>query len=964
MLRESQDTDRICLQVDDYVGDVVAGNAGERVQQGKGDGVVKESWLQRCRGAFNLETRTNQIVFRDTLNLLTCLGIAYAPPIRDFVGHASVPLVAVLSIVSTLLPQSFSSVGAAVNYSFSVLLGCTIAISLGYFAVAAYPHNSGAYLATYFIFILFFMTMGQEYPKRLKLPVAFMCIVLGVVYSEGYRIFNFEPSLTNKQERWDVYNQAIKGVVISIIIPMAVLVVYALVIFPWFVLDGLKGKLKTLWENEGKVLTEYDRVLCLRLNALRCFDGDIKDGQPDEIMGNRKGVGNNPPVKEDENMLGELEKLAKAQLGLPTQVRALLYDNLYDTRFSFRGVGLEMCACYRMSSRMSYLVSLVGGRPPPKPPLHMNEPLRSAILLAYEASHDLLVILVKHIDLLSIVCSRPVRDPACVDILDNMNFSALHESRLAMETCVDAWISSGFMENDGGFGTCFLLYVRSLSKFARYVETAMNSRKESLDNPNTTMSFRFAEMALTCTKPHDSRLYKYTRGPLVGLEVMQHLAWYQVLFRRFEGVTHLASLKTGFKAALAATILLSFAFFPSTQEFFSSAAMPNALSTVFSVFRQTQMGLVGERAVYRIGGMLIGYIAASVIYQIPCASGSCYDTIDGYIPLLLSLPLFPLHFYTRRVYPRQFYAVYSLMKEYQVISLTAVSLQTSPGSHVWKIGGYIVLSSFMGAVLSLIIGTFVFPLTGWGMLRDSLSGNFEYLVTICEGRFYTQFYRTDEDNEDNKSVDIVGLKEHLRNLEGVVGQSIAASSATYIKAMRLEPIHLRQSVSSEQGEKLLAACRNIWMTLFLVHNLLLTRQDSTKEEYRGFIGVRIWSLRRVTAICDFFSSKLQGANFARVVPPVIPPTFADPTILKHELDVIVKRSLVAHPDQPNHARYELQALTALLLELSESFQQIYQFIDEITLSPPYKTELVSLSRGIAKKWLLEDSLVFEKRKTL
>jgi len=176
------------------------------------------------------------------------------------------------------------------------------------------------------------------------------------------------------------------------------------------------------------------------------------------------------------------------------------------------------------------------------------------------------------------------------------------------------------------------------------------------------------------------------------------------------------------------SILLSI---PSITNWHSDINFLHVQFTYWVVLYRLDSGYVLFRVMERVGGVFLGYVYFGLAY------GICYGVFGAqlidheWVLALLMIPVLLSHLWIANNHYTYTYASFALLRTYTSIQYAIVDQQPS-ASDCWRYGGYVTLSTIIGALAAVIMNFVYQPSTSSKRMLLLLSNVFYNLSLMTE----------------------------------------------------------------------------------------------------------------------------------------------------------------------------------------------------------------------------------------
>ena len=937
----------------------------------------------RCTDCL-FSSRRRKIAFRDGIALALLSSMIFIPGIVEVAG-SRITLVPILAFYFAKRPFSGSSVGTQVMMFVNSLLSLVFLVCFALFTTWASQDSLFVLCLLYFLINLCCFTVGSFTPS-MRLPSAFIIVLLASMLPKYYALFNY-TSLTVEQAWQDVYFD-IGQVLFVGVVALAVHTLLALLCFPWFVSEDTRHLLGDTYEEVAK------------------FFKILADKAPVEPQEGGTVVPEAPWL--DSRSIDQLRQLTDEIDASYAKLFTGLYQLVLETRWYFSGSGMKYCeACLALrevirSTRVisnEVLLIAPGGikREAASEGMELESAEREVAVLLGAVLNQLTQGLTHVATLLdqrsphAIVKGQTdseVHGEAYGSDIESKSFPADKESLsreipALLSKMAKAQIERTRKKGDDSqlsvelhgrnlynrIAAVSLAALNILELVPNCIRTADALKRETLSRQRLSTLIDWIPTVygagLCCTGTYSDQ----NAFDLLGLNGAQpgttcyyvepELTRLQRMYRKLALLFSSAEFKNGLKTAIGSTVLFLLAVLPATYERYSDVAVSNALMTFQSALRQFHLGLVINRAINRLLGVLCGYLFASIAWTL------VGDALDGWALWLLNLPFQAVLIYVSSEKPLVAYIFYGLNKEMLTISSVEFHANTGLGPFqpndlsIWQRGGYITGFTILGSVLAFLVGACMWPSTGASKLRSLISD----LLLDLSGEYEHQLIR------NMHNVKASGTKRSLDDAialsDAYIDYRLYYMTRPLIAATTLEILHLKLVVSLNKYRRALGAVKGLHSQLWklrLLQNRLQgalnsqTRTSNVREPISTSVGlieagigiedetktIFAAALRSVSPVLLLLSSSLKlGTPLPEIRPSILKPQLFVSELAAHEELIIGHHQEFLEAMSESYGNYYaawLGVLKLALADMSAELNVVVEFCSDFVLHSQFQKE--------------------------
>mmetsp|Transcript_12702 Transcript_12702/g.24643 ORF Transcript_12702/g.24643 Transcript_12702/m.24643 type:complete len:1085 (-) Transcript_12702:66-3320(-) len=921
-------------------------------------------------------TRLQMILIRDAIVTTIALLMPFLSRVRDISQGSSI-LTPIFVLILALRPLNNTCIGVEVQQVLSFVFTWPLFYAWSCFMIAVGTSNLGVFMFLFGLATMFGM-LALLSNNFTTLCVVLESITFTLIQINIWRTYNFK-GLTDEDTKFRTSIDILDGATFSISLPYFLHFVGAVMIFPWQATKPARNSLNNRYCSYAKLLRRlrpvYDRI------AVYTLDPTAQE----------------TPFSIPADLLDKLAE-ARAQEVASIQVAQNWLGNaLLETRFGLGGRGMAYVSRYEQSLSITrcarsaatdLLTKLERSYTRARSNLDEAEEeleQEKALFLEREATEEF--------QLEKAELDRKVRERRRIPLLITQINLLLEigAHRLAIlsssepgdksevETRANAFTMLAreqvFLDKLGGE-----LYELGLSWMGRYLRMHA-SRGHDTHRPNQRMIFKRTKLAayilvllkLTklnknawtalSTEDHSkSRSWlrewiltvPFPRRFLSSIDVVRRESFYTPILGcipRSEDmlVNFLSSTlwKVSFKFALGTTLLALPGVLESSYQWYSSVQLTNAVFTFQVILFKTQTGLVIERTLQRLLGLILGFITIGVAWELACIRG-CDSDSHKWILYAAEVLSIALYLYVRTAHSQYGYIGFAGFRT--IVSLSVVFAETESPTRVlvWTQGSYVVASSLVGAAVALVLALFIWPSSGRSMIRDSLCEAYQDFIVLFE-QILTERYDHPED---------MGRElPKITSFEDRIARNLYGDMTPMLRSAQLETWqHINFDAPHELYLKAVISTRRIWHSLWKLHHLggiyvylrdkdgnaAVTMQPTTA---RDIFAVNRWLTSAFAVVAARFGTKRRDAM------PVLRPVAATPHVLQEILqdflsrayndDVFLDRILAS---RDLSLMCNLPLLNDSLVDISYALDDLFTFMERFLRKPLYADRLRTSER--------------------
>ncbi|GBG27043.1 Hypothetical Protein FCC1311_032662 [Hondaea fermentalgiana] len=400
--------------------------------------------------------------------------------------------------------------------------------------------------------------------------------------------------------------------------------------------------------------------------------------------------------------------------------------------------------------------------------------------------------------------------------------------------------------------------------------------------------------------------------------------------------------KISLKFAFGTVMMVLPAMTDPFYKIYSSIQAVNAVFAFQVVLFRSQTGLVVERVVHRLLGIIVGAIILGVAWELSCING-CLDPNRKWI--IYGIEIFCLFFYLwfKAKWPLQGYMGYAAMRTLASMSTRFVSADDPGLVDVWEQAGFVIASSAVGAFGALLLSIVIWPTSGRFMLREAIATSFHDFMLLTESVLNDRY------NEPSK---IDTMTPQVSAFEHQIARRLYMDTVVMLRSMQLETMQrINFDAPSELYSLAVQCSQEIWQSLWKLNHL-----GGVHIYLKDAEGRRTRTMHPHTARVFFAANRWLTSCFASIASqlnaprrdsaPVLRPLVATPKLLNEMLDDFVGR---AYRDETflEHVvssrdlalMLNLPLLADCLHDISISLDKLYGFMETYLRTPVYAESL-------------------------
>ena len=906
-----------------------------------------------------------KVALRGGIAIALLSSMIFIPAITDVAG-SRITLLPILAFYFAKRPFTASSVGTQLMICVNGSLAIAFTVVFSLFVAWASRNSLFGLIALYFLINLFCFTIGSFTPS-MRLPSAFIIVLIASMLPKYYALFHY-ANVSDAQAWQEIYAD-VGRVVFVAVVAISVHTGLALICFPWFVSECSFVQLKETYVDLAKF-------------------AEILAGRSDEELELGKAWVGGSKVEQLRILMESVEsRYAKVYSGL--------YQVLLETRWSFSGVGLrttqacfelrEVIRPFRMITNELCLISL--------PELQREKEAAGTELQNEERQVALLLgkifsAISHYLGDTALLLNSPSRESSpkaaaesppervlevvasiedCDKLMKEIESVIAKMPKAQLERGATA---SGNEELHGRnvynriavAALACLNILNTLPECRRTIDE-LNRAKERKQWFTTLVDWSptVYGSCRCCISEEDNAFSAVGfKGQPQSFFVEQNATSLERIYTKLALLFSSTEFKNGMKTAIGSTLLFLLAVLPQTYERYTDVALSNALMTFQSALRQFHLGLVFNRAINRMLGVLAGYVLASIAWTL------VGDALNGWALWLLNLPFQGILVYMSSEKPLIAYIFYGLNKE--MITISSVEFHSTTGEGIfapsdqtiWERGGYIVGFTIFGSVLAFLFGACLWPSTGASKLRSLIS----FLLRDLSSQYEHQLlYGTMTTDAAKKR-----LAATIESCDAFIEYRLYYLTRPLLTAASLEILRLKFAVSLDKYEKALRAVKGLhnamWKLRLLQQRLqadvsppgTLSIADTAQPSNSGVVkaeGSQIDeetriifsdSLRAVPSALLLLSSSLEhGTPF-----PAIRPLISRPPLFLSQLS-IYQRSLANDGAFVKVLNPWIGVLKLGLADISYEIEELFAFVSNFVPRSDYEAKFGGLEKALYHK---------------
>ncbi|GBG27039.1 Hypothetical Protein FCC1311_032622 [Hondaea fermentalgiana] len=915
-------------------------------------------------------TREQKILVRNAVILSAALVFPFFEQVRDLASGTGL-LIPIYALILALRPLNDTCLGIEGQQFMSFVLMWPFVVAYAIFMVAVTAQNLTGFMILFGIGVLLIFLVGLTYPTCM-LAILLQTITFSVQSLSVWKVYNLEPAARPFHEALLILGGATFGMAI----PFCLHMFGALVIFPWSSIQSTHQILSNRYTTYGTLLRRL-RPIFAKV-AVETLDPSSESGEGDL----------------DPELLRKLTEARQAEISSILLVQKWMGLTLLETRFHGRGDGLRYLERYDQGLTISRIAGAAADdllnhqeerRNIGPAARKVDQAREKARFLEQEAQAEIetdvaeinqrrlerkrIPVLLYEINLLlelgahrlSSLAGLPPSPKDAETQTKRTNTLALLEreqealSRLATEleelmvtwmrrylqtTALRTLASMERKNREACFHrTTLTSYVLELLRLVRAQEEAWTSLREETSRQRED-DWRH-EWSLTFPFQDDflASYYSTTRA---------HFYVKDTRFRsRFENAY--ASFftsgrwKMAFKFALGTSLLTLPGLLDPSYLLFSSVQLLNAVFAFQVILFKTQTGLVIERTAHRLLGVTLGYVVAGVIWELACI-GSC-AAIHQWIFYAAEIVALAFYLWAKAAYPQYGYVVFAAFRTIVSLAVVFSSSETPSTITVWREGGFILVSTLIGAAGALLLALFLWPTSGRSLIRATLSQSFHDFVLLFE-QVLTERYEHPDTSE---------VLPQVAAFEHQIASTLHVDIALQLRSAQLESMQrLAFDVPHEDYVKAVQSTRRVWHSLWKLHHLGGVRMQALLQpqpQHGADLGLQPETARLFFSMHRWLTSAFSTAaarlgSQQKDSMPVLRPVAATPHLLREMLQDFLTR---AFRDEAFYncvlASQDLGFMANMLFmadsmqDISYALDDVFTFIEHFLQKPMYADRL-------------------------
>lgn len=405
--------------------------------------------------------------------------------------------------------------------------------------------------------------------------------------------------------------------------------------------------------------------------------------------------------------------------------------------------------------------------------------------------------------------------------------------------------------------------------------------------------------------------------------------------------------KLSFKFALGTTFMVLPGMLQQSYKWYSLMQFVNGIFAFQVVLFKSQTGLVIERVIHRLCGVIAGAIIIGVAWELACING-CTDENRKWILFAFEVVALLCYLWFKTKWPPWGYAGYSMVRTLVSISVGFVKSSDPSQINVWKEGGYVIASSAIGATGALFLSICFWPTSGRDSIREAIAGSYHDFIVLVEQVLTDQY-------EHPYKIDT--MSPHLAAFEHRIARTLYLETGMMLRSVQLEDLqHVNFDAPLPLYSKAVKCSQEIWQSLWKLNHL-----GGVQIYLRDKEGNPSKTMNTDTAQIFFAANRWLTTSFAAVASqlnkrdrsssPVLRPIAASPRLLNEVVHNFVGR---AYRDELflNHVMssrdlalmLNLPLLADCLHEISRSLDGLYELMETYLRTPIYADRLREAER--------------------
>uniref|UniRef100_A0A7S2SPE2 Uncharacterized protein n=1 Tax=Mucochytrium quahogii TaxID=96639 RepID=A0A7S2SPE2_9STRA len=629
--------------------------------------------------------------------------MGFSPVVVNIVGD-NVSIVALIVLVFVRRDHAQSNVGQQSQLYLSNMFLAFVGIGAGLAAVNLFVQSTVSMLMVTFVYTVYGFTMMSTSDNR-KLPFMFALVISQMIMQRGYSLYHFSGlSSAQASAKTSIYA---KELVFAVTLPICVLMIGALVIFPW-------SAARTTRDLQCKLLRQVGESLRV-LNSV-CNPVSLENQEE------------NIDFKE------YLNHLEEEMNGGRRELRKTLYPTRCETRWRLNGEGRqweELFMKFRKLPKQVFSLAISIGLAKAQCDsfdwdfIKEKHPIQEKIDFLVKSICDYCETLADHLE---------AKSGPGLSRLDKLKTIKRETDRLSQMVKIDI---SALRENatnqDTAAITHYVVMLRRLPGILNGIElTASDLLDETsrtqwsfVDWP-TTLAFNMFGM-------FPSPLERQAATATFAKNAKKQSNFWVRAGDAFYGTVATDGFLVALKAGFSTVVFVLPGYFESSVAVFSSTSMLLGMRSLQSVLRQLYLGACLKRFKFRSLGGIFAYIYTVIAWNI--AQGGVGTS--GWSLALLALPGIFLFMWNKEKHFAKLYIGYSIVKNYIII---ASQQYFSPGEQsIYVNGGWVTVWIVAGSLLGVVFCTLVLIVSAKRRIRMLLAECFQEYVHILEGAYHTNF---------------------------------------------------------------------------------------------------------------------------------------------------------------------------------------------------------------------------------